>query len=162
VDFDLDRGRPLAIFEVAPAGKVEARKVVIEEGLSSSAAFEGLTEDRLERLAKATSLTDAERGAMKVGLERLQEQHAAQAEVERLRGEITVIEADIERLRGHLQAMAGEGDGDGGKKNPVVERLLATEDQLQARRKELDTASKALDLRTAATREGFRVLAPAR
>jgi hypothetical protein len=158
VDFDLDRGRPLAIFEVAPSGKLAGRKVVIAEGLSSHTAFEGLTEDRLERLATASTLTDPERSAMKLGLTRLKEQHEAQATVERLRGEVTVIEADIERLRGHLQAMSGESEG--GKKNPVVERLLATEDQLQAKRKELDTAGKLVDQRTTATRESLAALAP--
>jgi hypothetical protein len=159
VDFDIDRGRPLAIFEVAPAGKVEARKVVIEEGLSSHSPFDGLTEDRLERLAKAPSLGEQERGAMKTGLERLREQRKAQTEVERLQAEVAVIEADIERLRGHLQAMAGEGDG-GGKKNPIVERLLATEDQLQARRKELDAAEAVVERRVEATRESLEALAP--
>jgi hypothetical protein len=160
VDFDLDRGRPLAIFEVAPAGKLDARKVVIAEGLSSTATLEGLTEDRLARLSTAATLTDVERGAMKVGLERLREQHEAYAETERLRAEITVIEADIERLRGHLQAMTGEGDGE--EKNPVVTRLLATEDELQARRKQLETAGSTLEVRSKATRESLAVLAPAR
>jgi hypothetical protein len=159
VDFDVDRGRPLAIFEVGPAAKVEARKVVIEEGLSSHSPFDGLTEDRLERLAKAPSLAQAERTAMQTGLERLQDQRKAQAEVERLRAEIAVIEADIERLRGHLQAMVGEGNG--GEKNPLVVRLLATEDQLQARRKELDAAEKTVERKVEATQASLAVLAPA-
>ena len=159
VDFDVDRGRPLAIFEVPPAGKQEARKVVIEEGLSSHSPFDGLTEDRLERLAKASTLGEPERGAMKTSLERLREQRKAQAEVERLAGEVKVIEADIERLRGHLQAMGGEGDGSG-KKNPIVERLLATEDQLQAKRKELDVAEAAVERKAEATRTSLEALAP--
>lgn len=157
VDFDLDGGRPLAIFELEPAGSIKARKVVIEEGLSSYTDFAALSEDRLERLSLAPTLNDAERNTMTVGLERIREQWQAQAEVERLKAEITTIEADIERLRGHLQAMSGEGEA--GKKNPVVERLLATEDQLQARRRELEAAGKVVGERTAATREGFATLA---
>ncbi|MCX4240428.1 DUF4139 domain-containing protein [Paraliomyxa miuraensis] len=159
VDFDLDRGRPLAIFEVGPAAELKDRTVVIEEGIQTAVDFEGLTENRLERLAKAPSLTEDERGVMKTSLERLREQHVARAEVDRIKAEIAVIEADIERLRGHLTAMGGEGTGE---KNPVVERLLATEDQLQARRKELETATKALDGRIEATRESLLVLAPER
>lgn len=163
VDFDVDRGTPLAIFEVPPAGKVEGRKVVIEEGLSSHASFEGLTEDRLERLAKAASLTEPERAAMKASLERLREQRDAEGEVQRLEGEVGVITADIERLRGHLAAMGGDGDGGGGgaKKNPIVERLLATEDQLTAKRKELDTAKEAVERKVEATRASLAALTPA-
>lgn len=163
VDFDVDRDTPLAIFEVPPAGKVEARKVVIEEGLSSHSPFAGLTEDRLERLAKASSLAEPERAAMKSGLERLREQRKAEGEVQRLRAETAVIEADIERLRGHLAAMGGDGDGGGGgtKKNPIVERLLATEDQLQAKRKELDVAEEAVERKVEATQASLEALAPA-
>lgn len=163
VDFDADRGRPLAIFEVGPASKIEARKVVIAEGLSTQAPFDGLTEDRLERLSKAASLTEPERAAMKSGLGRLREQREAEGEVQRLRAEITVIEADIERLRGHLAAMGGDGDGGGGgaKKSPIVERLLATEDQLQAKRKELDTAEEAVERKVEATQASLSALAPA-
>jgi outer membrane murein-binding lipoprotein Lpp len=95
-----------------------------------------------------------------VEIERLREQRKAQAEVERLKAEVAVIEADIERLRGHLQAMGGEGDGGGGKKNPSVERLLATEDQLQTKRKELDGAEEAVERKVEATRESLSVLAP--
>lgn len=159
VDFDVDRGRPLAIFELAPAGKLEARKVVIAEGLSSHSPFDGLTEDRLERLAKAPSLAEQERSTMKTSLERLREQRKAQAEVDRLKAEVAVIEADIERLRGHLQAMTGEADG--GKKNPLVERLLATEDQLQQKRKELATAEAAVERKVEATHESLAALTPA-
>lgn len=159
VDFDLDRGRPLAIFEVAPGATIEERTVVIEEGLQTSVDFAGISEDRLGRLAQAPSLTEAERTAMKTSLERLREQIAAQAEVERIKADIAVIEADIERLRGHLQAMGGEGVGE---KNPVVTKLLATEELLQTRRKELEAAAKALDGRIQATREGLMMLAPPR
>jgi hypothetical protein len=159
VDFDVDRGRPLAILEVGPAAGLKARKVVIEEGLSSHSPFEGLTEDRLERLAKAASLAEPQRSATKASLDKLREQRKAQAEVERLGAEIRTIEADIERLRGHLQAMGGEADG--AKKNPLVERLLATEDQLQARRKELDAATRAAEVKVQATRESLAALAPA-
>jgi hypothetical protein len=79
----------------------------------------------------------------------------------RLEAEVAVIAADIERLRGHLQAMGGEGDGGGSKKNPIVERLLATEDQLQAKRKELDTAKEAVERKVEATQASLSVLAPA-
>jgi hypothetical protein len=158
VDFDVERGRPLAIFEVAPAGKLEARTVVIAEGLSSRSPFDGLSEDRLEHLAAAPSLAEQERGVMKTSLERLREQRKAQAEVDRLKAEVAVIEADIERLRGHLQAMSGETDGS--KKNPLVERLLATEDQLQAKRKELGAAEAAVERKLEATRESLAALTP--
>jgi len=159
VDFDVERGRPLAIFEVGPASQLAAKTVVITEGLSFSAAFDGLTEDRLERLSTAAALSERERTATKGALERLRAQREAQAEVARITDELGEIEADIERLRGHLQAMGDEGEGS--KKNPLVERLLATEDQLQAKRKELDAASEAVEERIAATRESLAVLAPA-
>lgn len=157
LDFDLDRGQPLAIFEVGPSAELKDRTVVIEEGVQTSVDFAALTEDRLDRLATTPSLTEDERSVMKASLEHLREQRTAQAEVDRIKAEIVVIEADIERLRGHLQATGGEGAGE---KNPLVERLLATEDQLQAKRKELEAAATALDVRSAATREGLAALAP--
>ena len=55
--------------------------------------------------------------------------------------------------------MDGEGDGSG-RKNPIVERLLATEDQLQAKRKELDVAEDAVETRVVATRASLEALAP--
>ena len=158
VDFDSDRGHPLAIFEVAPAVKVDERKVVIVEGLKIATAFDGLQEKKIERLSTAPSLSDTERGAMVTVLARLEEQRTAQAEVSRLQAEIVVIEADIERLRGHLSA-ASQSEGD---KNPLVVRLLETEDQLLARRKELETANEALELRVQTTKDGLAVLAPSK
>ena len=156
LDFDLDRGRPLAIFEVKPGARVEDRQVVIVEGVQTSTDLDGLTEHQLARLAAASSLTADERSVMTTTLERLREQNAARAEVARIEAELAVIEADIERLRKHLEAMGGDA---GGEKNPVVERLLATEDELQAKRKELAAASDALDERAAATRHGLAALA---
>lgn len=158
IDFDLDRGRPLAIFELAPSARMEGRTVVVVEGLRTSTDFDALGEDRLERLAVAATLGEAERSTMKTALAHLREQQAAQAEVGRLEAELKVIEADIERLRGHLTAMGG-GEG-AAEKNPVIERLLATEDGLQAKRKELKAASSILEQRTTVTREGLAALAP--
>jgi hypothetical protein len=160
VDFDVDRGRPLAIFEVSPAAKLEAKKVVITEGLSTMTWFEGISEYKVEQLSTAPTLSDRERTAMKTTLERLGQLREARAEVTRLDGELLEIQADIERLRGHLQAMGGEGDGTGSKKNPLVERLLATEDQLQARRKEHDAAVTRVGQRTTATQESLALLTP--
>jgi hypothetical protein len=161
VDFDVDRGRPLAIFEVGPAAKLEAKKVVIAEGLSTVTWFEGISEYKVEQLSTAPTLSERERTALKTTLERLGQLREAQAEVTRLDGELLEIQADIERLRGHLQAMGGEGDSTGSKKNPLVERLLATEDQLQARRNEHDAAVKLVGQRTTAAQESLAVLAPA-
>jgi hypothetical protein len=156
IDFDVDRGRPLAIFELAPNGRIDARKVVIQEGLSRTNAVTGLSESRIELLSTAPSLTDAERSAMKATLARLIELHAAEAEVARLEAEIVTITADIERLRGHLQAMAGDSAGE---KGPLVQRLLNTEDQLQVRRRELEVAKATVTSRVQLTRETLAVLA---
>ncbi len=160
VDYDLERGRPLALFEVGPAAKLEARTVVIVEGLSSRVWPSGLHEAMLTRLSTAATLTEHERSTMKATLERLRAQQEAEAEVERVRADVGTIEADIERLRGHLQAMGSEGEGS--KKNPLVERLLATEDQLQAKRKQLEAATVTAAERSTATQEGLEALAPAR
>src|SRR5690606_5837949 len=126
------------------------------EGVQTSTDLDGLTEHQLARLAAASSLTADERSVMTTTLERLREQNAARAEMARIEAELAVIEADIERLRKHLEAMGGDA---GGEKTPVVERLLATEDELQAKRKELAAASDALDERAAATRHGLAALA---
>ncbi len=156
VDFDSDRGHPLAIFEVAPAVKVDERSVVVVEGLEIATSFGDLKKKKLERLSTAPTLSGAERGAMTSALSRLEEQRTAQAEVSRLQAEIVVVEADIERLRGHLTA-ASQSEGD---KNPLVVRLLETEDQLLARRKELEKANEALEQRVRATKDELAVLAP--
>lgn len=156
IDFDVDRGRPLAMFELAPNARVEARKVVIQEGLSRTNSVTKLAQSRVERLSTAPSLTDAERGAMKVTLERLIELRAAEAEVTRLEAEIVTTTADIERLRGHLQAMTGDSAGE---KGPLVARLLNTEDQLQARRRELEAAKATVGERVETTRASLAVLA---
>ena len=86
---------------------------------------------------------------------RLVEQTKAQAEVARLEAELVTIAADIERLRGHLQAMGGERAGDA---KALVERLLAAEDQLQARRRDLEQAKATLVERVEATREQLTAL----
>ena len=144
-----------AIFDLAASGELEDREVVIAEGLSRTTGVSALTVERLEQLAAATSLTEAERRIMTDAHARLVEQTTAQAEVARLEAELVTIAADIERLRGHLQAMGGERAGDA---KALVERLLAAEDQLQARRRDLEQAKATLVERVEATREQLTAL----
>lgn len=155
IDFDSDRGHPLAIFELGPGARIDGRRVVIEEGLSRTTRVDALTTERLELLSTASSLTEPERTVAGATLERLRAQLEAKAELTRLEGEIATIEADIQRLRGHLEAMGKDGSG---SQDPLVERLLRTEDQLQARRVELDAAKTVLDERTEATRAALAPL----
>ncbi|KIG13108.1 hypothetical protein DB30_00573 [Enhygromyxa salina] len=156
VDFDVDRGQPVAIFELAPNGRIDARKLVIKEGLSRTNAVTSLSLPRIERLSTARSLTEAERTAITATQAKLIELRAAEAEVTRLDAEIATITADIERLRGHLQAMSGDSAGE---KGPLVTRLLSTEDQLQIRRRELAAAKVTVDSRIEATRATLVALA---
>ncbi|PRQ09989.1 hypothetical protein [Enhygromyxa salina] len=156
VDFDVDRGHPLAIFELQPNARVEARKLVIQEGLSRTTSVTSLALIRVERLSTAASLTAPERAVMKATHERLTELRAAEAEVARLDAEIVTITADIERLRGHLEAMSGDSAGE---KGPLVTRLLSTEDQLQVRRRELAAAKAKVDERVEVTRSTLTALA---
>jgi hypothetical protein len=157
VDFDEDRGHPLAAFEIEPGGRIDDRKVVIVEGLARSTRFDAITADQLERLSTAASLPATERSHAKTALERLRVQLESAQTVERVKADITTAEQDIERLRGHLQAMSGEGDGEN---NPLVKRLLAAEDALEALRRGLEAATAELAARTAATREQLTALQP--
>ncbi|PRQ04609.1 hypothetical protein ENSA5_06140 [Enhygromyxa salina] len=155
VDFDAEREHPLAIFELGASASIDGRKVVIQEGLSRRTNVADLSEAQIEPLSVAATLTEAEREAMKATLARLTAQHEAEAEVARIKAELATVEADIERLRGHLQATGGEGAG---QQRPLVERLLETEDQLQAIRDELDEAEATLAERVETTREAVSVL----
>ncbi len=153
VDFDLDRGKPLAIFAVAPASEGKPRSVVVREGISRTVAFDGIDVAALERLPLATTLPAAARKVAAEALTRRRAQADSEAEFAALETEIATATADIERLRGHLQAM-----GDGGEKNPLVTRLLAGEDKLTRLRAEQDALQLELGRRKAATRAVLETL----
>lgn len=157
IDFDLDRGRPLAVFQVPAQTRTKPRRVTIREGLTRIHGFEAVTVGVLERYADSTALSVATRKFVGEALTRRRAQAEAQTRVSKLEADIETAKADLERLRGHLQAL-GEGGGDS-ERNPLVKRVIATEDELAKLRRELETAREELGRRETATRSSLEALA---
>ncbi len=157
VDYDLDRGRALAVFDVAAASDGKPRDVVIREGITTHQGFAALSVEVLDALATATSLPANERKIVTEVLGRRRAQAETEARIAKLTSLVAVADADITRLRGHLAAM---GEGSGSEKNPLVKRLLQAEDELTRLRAELEATSSELETRSRATRQSLEALAP--
>ncbi|MEM6789051.1 MAG: hypothetical protein AAF715_16135 [Myxococcota bacterium] len=156
ITFDRERNRPLAGFDLPAGARDVGHSLVVVEGLHEVASPDALDVARLETLAQTMTLSDRNRKvAAAVAAERRRVQTADEA-LEKKKAEITQVEADIARLRGHLEAVKGETPA---TENPVLMRLLATEDRLTALRAERDELAASL---TAAKRDVEAALAPLR
>jgi hypothetical protein len=155
VDFDRLGGRPLAIFELAPRARDVHRDVTIVEGLSRSIDVDGVSSRDLLAWAAEGDLPAAEvqalrdLAALQSAVEKSKEELAtAQADVKR-------VEEDIVRLREHLKALGDQGEAGN---NPLVTRVLAAEDKLEAARAKVASKSDEIETRRRAVQAGLEPL----
>jgi hypothetical protein len=131
-----DKGGSVAVFELPPQSKVE-RPIVTMEGLSRKTDLRGLQASRLFHIASLSTVPASERSIAAEAAARQKEWEDAGKELDKLRSDVKKAEKDLERLREHLKALgsAAAGGTDG---NPLLKRILETEDRLSATQKRVE------------------------
>lgn len=155
VDFDRLGGRPLAVFELGPRARDVRRDVTIVEGLSRSIDVDGVSSRDLLAWAAEGDLPAAE-------IQALRDLASLQGAVEKSKEELAAAEADVKRvaedivrLREHLKALGDQGEAGN---NPLVTRVLAAEDKLEAARAKVTARSEEIEARRRAVQTALEPL----
>jgi hypothetical protein len=135
MDFDVESGRPLAVFRV-DARQKPVRAAHAVEGLTRSVSGDSLTSQWVTDAIAKTSLPEGERAVATEAGVHLKEREQLVAAADRAKAEIAEVEKDLERLREHMKALSGERAG-AAQPNPFAVRILAGEDRLTAARVKL-------------------------
>ncbi len=140
LDYDSAADQPLAIFRLA-ANDNKPRTLVITEALKTVTSRSAIGEKKLRELAAAKNVPSDRSATLSKAAELSRAVKAAEDARDGVRSKLETVQQDIERYREHLKAM---GDGERGGKSPIVTRLLAAEDRLNALRDELERADDAV------------------
>jgi hypothetical protein len=140
LDFDTEAARPIVIVKLDPRSKAK-KSITSVEGISHRVGLGALRSDRLAKLLDTPDLSANEKAVLgdllkaQKAIEELQQKH------DTTKAEIAQLTRDTDRLNEHLKAAGGDkAQGTGpGSAGPIVTRILAAEDQLQALRKTLKT-----------------------
>lgn len=151
IDFDTAQKNAVAIFELPAQSRLE-RPISTVEGLQQVTGLKALRAARLLELASATTIPAPERAILQEAAARKKELEDAGKETEKTQSEMKKTEKEIERLREHLKAMGHETAAGAGP-NPLLKRILDTEDRLSGLQKKLDTLEAAEEQRREAVRK---------
>jgi hypothetical protein len=144
LEFDDERGQPLAVFDV-PA-HTNGRKVLeVREGLSLDIPWHALSIDVLRDAAKHTTLPDDQRGLVRRAARRLEQERDIERKIARKRRELDELQEDLDGLRETARSLAGEA-------GEIRERLLEAEE----RAGELRRAIRALERKKSERRRQAR------
>lgn len=156
LDYDAQSGRPLLIFRLQPRQTVD-RKVTSVEGLSRSAACDGLHAKRLTELAGLPELPASDRATATEASARQKELEEARAELATATEEKARVEKDLARYREDAKAVGDKA----ASAQPLVTRIVAAEDKLAGLRKRMDGLEKEIAKRAEAVRLVLVRLGPA-
>lgn len=145
LDFDSEKSSPVAIFELAPQSRAE-RPLTTIEGLARRSELRAIQSNRLQQLSTASSVPQAERAILSEAYQRQKELEDASKEADKVRAELKKTEKELERLQEHLKAL-GKDSGAGPDGNPLVRRILESEDRLSTAQKRLEGLDADLERR---------------
>lgn len=128
LDYDQAAGHALAVFELAPGARQD-EVLRIEEGLADTEAIADVSARRLGDLAGEAALGASERTVLKRAFEQATAAEQKRAQVGEIDEGLAHVDADLERLRKHLQALGDKSATGPGGANPLVQRILAAEDE---------------------------------
>ena len=107
--YDEDGGKAVAVFEVE-AKKQPSRDMKVDEGLQRGEAFERLTANRLQSLARAPALSKPQRASLQLAYEHMLASEARAASIPDQVKRKVELEASLPRLRANLSAVARSSD----------------------------------------------------
>lgn len=157
VDFDKERAAPLARFTVPANTEEDIRAVRIVEGLVAFTRVEGLTAERMQALGTSESIVASERKVVADAAPLSAQLATRRRELADITKDIKTTEKDLKRLRGYLQAAAERSSGGD---NPLIARVLATEDKLADLRRRERTGGDAVAAARTALAIALEPLAP--
>lgn len=136
LDFNEEAKTPLAVFDLAKNTKKQ-RTLQIQEALERRTRAGSLSSERLTELAGSEALPEAHRKILEEAAgyaEDLEDNGEERRDAER---DQEKVREDLERMREHLKAL-GDKSGSPAGNNPIVQRILDLEDDLDGAREELE------------------------
>ena len=127
------------------------------EGLVTRRDLKSVQASWLLGLASATTIPAAERLVLTEAAARQKELEDAAKEMDKTRTELKKTEKEVERLNEHLKAMVHDASA-GAAQNPIVKRVLDTEDRLTAQQKKIEGLEADQDKRQDAVRKALEKL----
>jgi hypothetical protein len=152
LDYDTELSRPVAIFTIAPAKKIEKPMRAVE-GLTRQLGINQLSSVDLQKLADELGATGA--GVLEVA-HKQKDVEEAKKKIEKANAQIAASEKDLARWRENLKA-AGGGDK-GGAPQSLVTRVLQLEDKRDKLQASLEPLEAELVTRNAALRVALEKL----
>jgi len=137
LDFDVQSGKALAVFHVAPRQSPK-RKTISTEGLSRHTRLTDLTAKWLGELAALATLAPADKVIIAEVGPKQKEVEDAQLHLAEAREEQKTLEKDLARLRDDAKAIGDRGP----LTQPLVTRIVAAEDRIGVVRKRVDDLEK--------------------
>ena len=137
LDFDVQSGKALAGFHVAPRQSPK-RKTISTEGLSRHTRLTDLTAKWLGELAALATLAPADKVIIAEVGPKQKEVEDAQLHLAEAREEQKTLEKDLARLRDDAKAIGDRGP----LTQPLVTRIVAAEDRIGVVRKRVDDLEK--------------------
>jgi hypothetical protein len=129
LDYDAERKKALAVFELPPKKQL-TRKLAVDEGLYRRHAFAKLTAARLRDFAKRREVPAAQRAVVNEAAELLWDAEVRAGARAKRRAELTLLEVEIARIQATLAAM-------GTKNIRGAEKLVARVLEAEAERRKL-------------------------
>jgi hypothetical protein len=146
LDYDSENSRPVAVFTIAPAKKIEKPMRTVE-GLSRQIGINQLSSVELEKLATALGAGGA--GVLDVA-HKQKDVEDTKKKIEKANEQIAESEKDLARWRENLKA-AGGGEK-GGAPATLVTRVVQLEDKRDKLKASLEPLQAELTARTTALR----------
>ena len=147
LDFDVQSGKPLAVFHV-PARQSPKRKSTSTEGLSRQTPLNAVTTKMLTDLAALPTLAATDKTIILEAIPKEKDVDDAQVHLADAKEELKTLEKDLARLREDAKAIGDRGP----LTQPLVTRIVAAEDRIGVVRKKVDELEKDMKKRVDAVR----------